>query len=69
MITEWGTSNFNLAKPFIVRSGSLMPLLTMVLAGLCTFMLADSAKAQDKHIPGFYIKGCVSNKLYRFYFC
>lgn len=26
MITEWGTSNFNLAKPFIIRSGSLKPL-------------------------------------------
>lgn len=26
MITEWGTSNFNLATPFIIRSGSLMPV-------------------------------------------
>ncbi|MBT2292973.1 hypothetical protein J7E73_28430 [Paenibacillus albidus] len=25
-ITEWGTSNFNLAKPFIIRSGVLQPL-------------------------------------------
>lgn len=25
-ITEWGSSNFNLAKPFIIRSGVLQPL-------------------------------------------
>jgi hypothetical protein len=26
LITEWGSSNFNLAKPFIIRSGVLQPL-------------------------------------------
>ncbi|WP_408892915.1 hypothetical protein [Paenibacillus taichungensis] len=33
LITEWGSSNFNLAKPFIIRSGVLQPLKFVDIKG------------------------------------